>query len=86
MSTMMDKKQLTVRLPQSTVDYLYLRAENENKSLNDIMTDITEEYMKWQEGDKVLQDIMLIREKVKKESGVHPSSTEDIQRLRNGER
>ncbi|QGQ98079.1 hypothetical protein EHS13_25925 [Paenibacillus psychroresistens] len=83
---MIDKKQLTVRLPQSTVDYLYTKAENENKSLNDIMTDITEEYMKWQEGDKVLQDIMIIREKVKKESGVHPSSTEDIQRLRNGER
>jgi hypothetical protein len=83
---MIDKKQLTVRLPQSTVDYLNSKAENENKSLNDIMTDITEEYMKWQEGDKVLHDIMLIREKVKNENGIHPSSTVDIQRLRNGER
>jgi hypothetical protein len=83
---MLDKKQLTVRLPQSIIDYLNLKAENENKSLNDIITDITEEYMKWQEGEKVLQDIMIIREKVKNESGVHPSSTEDIQQLRNGER
>jgi hypothetical protein len=83
---MFEKKQLTVRLPQSTVDYLTARAEDENKSLNDIMTDITEEYMKWQQGDKVLQDIMIIREKVKNETGVHPDSTADIQRLREGER
>jgi len=83
---MIDKKQLTVRLPQSTVDYLNLKAEAEHKSLNDIITDITEEYMNWQEGDKVLQDIMRIREKVKNESGIHPNSTEDIQKLRKGER
>ena len=56
---MLEKKQLTVPLPQSTFDYLTIRAEDENKSLNDIMTDITEEYMKWQqEAYKVLQDIM----------------------------
>jgi hypothetical protein len=83
---MFEKKQLTVRLPQSTVDYLNLKAENEHKSLNDIITDITEEYMKWQEGDKVIQDIIKLREKVKNESGIHPSSTEEIQQLRNGER
>ena len=83
---MFDKKQLTVRLPQSTVDYLSLKAESENKSLNDIMLDITEEYMKWHEGEKVLQDIALLREKVKSETGVHPDSTEDIRRFRDGDR
>lgn len=30
---MLDKKQLTVRLPQSTVDYLSQKAESENNSL-----------------------------------------------------
>lgn len=83
---MIDKKQLTVRLPQSTVDYLNLKAESENKSLNDIITDITEDYINWQEGDKILQDIMIIREKAKNESGIHPNSIEDIQKLRDGER
>jgi hypothetical protein len=50
------------------------------------MTDITEEYMKWQEADKILQEIIIIREIVKTESGIHPYSIKDIQRLRNGER
>jgi hypothetical protein len=83
---MLGKKQLTVRLPQSTVNYLNSKAESENKSLNDILLDITEEYMKWHEGEKVLQDIAVIREKVISENGVHPDSTEDIRRLREGER
>ena len=83
---MLDKKQLTVRLPQSIVDYLTMKAESENKSLNDIMSDITEEYMKWHDGEKVLQDIMLLREKVKHETGIQPDSTEDIRRLREGDR
>ncbi|MCD9023024.1 hypothetical protein [Cohnella silvisoli] len=83
---MLNKKQLTVRLPQSTVNYLNSRAESENKSLNDILVDVTEEYMKWHEGEKVLQDIAVIREKVKGETGVHPDSTEDIRKLREDER
>ncbi|MEX2415181.1 MAG: hypothetical protein WD424_03480 [Paenibacillaceae bacterium] len=83
---MLDKKQLTVRLPQSTVDYLSQKAENENKSLNDIMTDITDEYMKWHEGENVLNEIALLREKVRSEYGIHPDSTEDIRQLRDGDR
>jgi hypothetical protein len=83
---MLDKKQLTVRLPQTTVDYLTLKAESENKSLNDIMSDITEEYMKWHSGDKALQDIIFLREKVKAETGVQPDSTADIRKLREGDR
>jgi hypothetical protein len=83
---MLDKKQLTVRLPQSTVDYLSQKAESENKSLNDIMTDITDEYMKWHEGDNGLKEIALLREKVKNEYGVHPDSTGDIRKLRDGDR
>ena len=63
-----------------------MKAESENKSLNDIMSDITEEYIKWHEGDKVLRDIAGIREKVKQETGIHPDSTEDIRRLREGDR
>ncbi len=83
---MLDKKQLTVRLPQTTVNYLNSRAESENKSLNDILVDITEDYIKWHEGEKVLKDISLIREKVRSESGIHPDSTEEIGRLREGDR
>jgi transcriptional regulatory protein LevR len=83
---MQNKKQLTVRLPQSTVNYLNARAESENKSLNDILQDVTEEYMKWHEGEKVLQDIAFIREKVKEETGVHPDSTLEIRKLREDER
>lgn len=83
---MLDKKQLTVRLPKKTVDYLTLRAESENKSLNDIMQDVTEEYMKWHEGERTLQEIALIRERAKGETGVQPDSTDDIRRLREGER
>jgi hypothetical protein len=83
---MMDKKQLTIRLPRETVDYLTIRAENENKSLNDIMTDITDEYIKWHQGEKVLQEISIIRENVKNESGLHPDSTDDIRNLREGNR
>jgi hypothetical protein len=83
---MLDKKQLTVRLPITTVDYLTLKAEAENKSLNDIMADITEEYMKWHEGEKVLQDIAVLREKIKHETGIHPDSTDDIRRFREGDR
>lgn len=83
---MLDKKQLTVRLPQSTVDYLSQKAENENKSLNDIMTDITDEYMKWHEGENTLKEIALLREEVRSEYGIHPDSTEDIRQLRDGDR
>jgi hypothetical protein len=83
---MLDKKQLTVRLPQSTVDFLSQKAENENKSLNDIMTDITDEYMRWHEGENGLKQIALLREKVRSENGIHPDSMEDIRKLRDGDR
>jgi hypothetical protein len=83
---MLDKKQLTVRLPQATVDYLSQKALDENKSLNDIMTHITDEYMKWHDGDNSLKEIALLREKVKSEYGVHPDSTGDIRKLRDGDR
>lgn len=85
-SAVLDKKQLTVRLPRVTVDYLTLRAESENKSLNDIIQDVTEEYMKWHEGEKTLQEIALLRERAKNETGAHPDSTDEIRRLRDGER
>ncbi len=42
--------------------------------------------MKWHEGEKVLRDIALIREKIKETSGIHPDSTGEIRRLRDGER
>ncbi len=83
---MLEKKQFTVRLPKSIVDYLTIKAKNENKALNEVMTDITEEYMKWHEGEKVLEDIAVVREQIKNEYGIHPDSTEEIRRLREGDR
>jgi hypothetical protein len=82
----MDKKQLTVRLPQPIFDYLSERSAAEHKSMNDIITDIAETYMKWREGERTLNDIALLRERAKGETGVQPDSTDDIRRLREGER
>lgn len=82
----MEKKQLTVRLPQPVFEYLSLKAENEQKSVNDIMIDMAEQYMKWHEGEQLLQEIALIRERVKEKYGTHPDSVDDIRRFREGER
>ncbi|WP_168118839.1 hypothetical protein [Paenibacillus sp. HB172176] len=83
---MIEKKQLTVRLPKSVIEYIQEKAKKEKKALNDVMTDITEEYMKWHESEQLLQDIFVIRERVKNEYGVHPDSTEEIRDLRDGDR
>jgi hypothetical protein len=82
----MDKKQFTIRLPQATFDYLTSKAHDENKSVNDVMVDITEEYIKWQNAENTIKEIIVLREKLKDEYGVHPDSTEDIRKFREGDR
>ncbi|WP_199618947.1 hypothetical protein [Paenibacillus alkalitolerans] len=83
---MIEKKQLTVRLPLRVFDYLTQRAESEQKTLNDIMVDITEQHMMWHEGEKLIKEIGMIRERTQRMSGVQPDSTDDIRSLRDGER
>lgn len=82
----MEKKQLTVRIPKPLFDYLTVKADHEHKSMNDIMVEMSEQYMKWHEGEKMLQDIALVRERVKEASGIQPDSVEEIRRMREGER
>lgn len=83
---MQEKRQITVRLPKSVFDYVTLKAKNEKKAINDVITDITEEYMKWHEGEKILDDIAVLREQTKNQYGVHPDSVEEIRKLREGDR
>ena len=83
---MSDKKKLTLRLSEATMDYVAKKAESENKSLNDVMVGITEQYMQWNEAGKVLQSISMVREKVKDEVGVHPDSVDELRSLREGHR
>lgn len=83
---MLDKKQLTVRLPVQIIDYLTMKAKNEDKALNEVVTDITEEHMQWHKGERALEDIAVIREQAKNEYGIHPDSTEEIRKLRDGDR
>jgi hypothetical protein len=83
---MSDKKQLTTRLSEATMDYVAKKAESENKSLNDVMVEITEQYMQWNEAGMVLQRISMVREKVKNEVGVHSHSLNELRSLREGHR
>lgn len=82
---MLDKKQLTVRLPVHLYDYLYERASQNGKSLNDMLVDITEEHMKWLKAEQTFQKMTALREK-SQYSGAQPDSIPDLRKLREGER
>ncbi|QJD84946.1 hypothetical protein [Cohnella herbarum] len=83
---MSEKKQLTVRLPALVVDYLAEKASAENKTMNDVMIEVTEQYMNADQSEKLIREIAVVRERAKGVSGVQPDSVEDIRQLREGER
>lgn len=79
---MEQKKQLTVRFPQSVYDYLAKRAKEESKTLNDIVVEITEDDFRYKQTERLLSDIGRIRENNGKQYGVHPDSTDELRQLR----
>lgn len=83
---MIEKKQLTIRLPVSLFEHLNEKAKNEEKSINDIMIEITEDHLKRQHTEKILKEIVNVRKKIKDTYGQHPDSTEDLVKLREGKR
>ncbi|XID90743.1 hypothetical protein ACF3MZ_19665 [Paenibacillaceae bacterium WGS1546] len=83
---MSEKKQLTLRLPAAIVDYLAAKASEENKTLNDVMVEVTEQYMNADRGEKLLREIALVREKAKDLTGIQPNSVDEIRKMREGDR
>lgn len=81
-----EKKQLTLRLPIPVYEYIMAKAKNENKAINEVITDITEEHMKWHEGEQILRDIAVVREQARNQYGVHPDSVDEISKMREGDR
>lgn len=84
--TGMEKKQLTVRLPVTVVDYFFNKAEAENKTLNELVTEVAEQYMIANQGEQLIREIAVVRERAKSAYGAGPDSTDAIRRLREGER
>lgn len=82
----MDKKQLTVRLPVPVVDYLTNRAQLENKTLNEMVSEVAEQYMVAHQSEQLIREIAVVRERAKKAYGADADSTDEIRRLREGER
>jgi len=83
---MKDKKQLTIRLPAPVVDYLSNKAQSENKTLNELVTEVAEQYMTARQSEQLIHEIAAVRERAKSEYGTGPDSTDEIRRLRDGER
>ena len=82
----MEKKQLTVRLPVPVVDYLADRAQSENKTLNELVTEVAEQYMIAHQSEQLIREIAVVRERAKNAYGAGQDSTDEIRRLREGER
>jgi len=83
---MSEKKQLTVRLPAPVVDYLATKASEENKTLNDVMIEVTEQYMNTAKSEKLIREIAIVRERAKEITGTQPDSVDDIRRFREGDK
>lgn len=84
--SMPEKKQLTIRLPQSIFEYISSEAERGNLSINDFVVELAQEHRRRKEAAQALESIYEVRAQIKANYGVHPDSLEDLRDIRDGSR